>query len=147
MRNGQLWSAVNTVVDPGSRDGVAWFIVTPGVTNARVTASMAHQGYGSVASANVSFPSIGVNASGSGVMTFSLMGPNDFPSHAYTRISLAGTGSVFLAAAGSVPEDGFSCYSEFGLMDACRWGDYSAAVSDSVGTRIWFAAEYIPNDP
>jgi len=45
----------------------------------------------SVAGANISFPSIGVNASGSGVMTFSLMGPNDFPSHAYTPISLAGT--------------------------------------------------------
>jgi hypothetical protein len=144
--NGQLWSGVNTVVDPGPRDGIAWFIVTPGTSGGNVTASMANQGYVSVANANVSFPSIGVNASGSGILTFSLMGPRDFPSHAYTPIKRSGIGSVFTAAAGSLPEDGFSCYPEFG-GEACRWGDYSAAVADERGQRIWFAAEYIPNDP
>jgi hypothetical protein len=81
------------------------------------------------------------------VLTFSLMGPKDYPSHAYTPIDLSGIGEVFTAAAGSLPEDGFTCYPEFGPTSACRWGDYSAAVSDERGRRIWFAAEYIPNDP
>ena len=143
---GKLWAAVNTIVAPGRRDGVAWFIVNPGVSHGSVTASMANQGYVAAAAAFLSFPSIGVNSAGSGVMTFSLMGPNYFPSAAYASINSAGTGAIHIGGAGQLPDDGFTCYPQFGPVD-CRWGDYSAAVASPNGDKIWMAAEYIPNDP
>ena len=143
---GKLWAAVNTIVAPGRRDGISWFIVNPGVTNGSVTASMANQGYVAAAAAFLSFPSIGVNSAGRGVMTFSLMGPNYFPSAAYAPISSAGTGAIHIGGAGQLPDDGFSCYPQFGPT-SCRWGDYSAAVASPSGRKIWMAAEYIPNDP
>jgi hypothetical protein len=143
---GKLWSAVNTIVAPGRRDGISWFIVNPRVTNGSVTASMANQGYVAVANAFLSFPSIGVNSAGSGVMTFSLMGPNHFPSAAYASISSAGTEAIHIGGVGRLPDDGFTCYPQFGPT-SCRWGDYSAAVASPSGNTIWMAAEYIPNDP
>jgi hypothetical protein len=143
---GKLWAAVNTIVAPGRRDGIAWFIVNPGVSNGSVTASMANQGYVAAANAFLSFPSIGVNSAGSGVMTFSLMGPNYFPSAAYASIDSAGTGAIHIGGAGQLPDDGFTCYPQFGPA-SCRWGDYSAAVASPSGNKIWMAAEYIPNDP
>jgi hypothetical protein len=143
---GRLWAGVNTRIGPGNRVGIAWFIVTPGVSGGQVTASLTNQGYVNVSNANVSFPSIGVNAAGSGILTFSLMGPDDYPSHAYTPITVSGNGNVYTAAAGERPEDGLTCYPEYGVGPPCRWGDYSAAVADPSGSRFWFAAEYVPKE-
>jgi hypothetical protein len=143
---GKLWAAVNTIVAPGRRDGISWFIVNPDVANGSVTATMANQGYVAAAGAFLSFPSIGVNAAGSGVMTFSLMGPTYFPSAAYTAINSTGTGAIHIGGPGQLPDDGFSCYPQYGPT-SCRWGDYSAAVASPSGNKIWMAAEYIPNDP
>jgi hypothetical protein len=145
----KLWGGINTIIggEATPRTGVAWFIVTPGISNGQVTASISQQGYIAVAKSHVSFPSIGVNGSGQGAVVFTLMSPKDFPSFAYVPISLAGLGSaVHLAKEGALPEDGFTCYPEFvGSGAKCRWGDYSAAVA--VGSDIWMATEYIPDAP
>ena len=147
--NGLLWSGVNTIVQgpkTAARVGIAYFIVKPSVVAGQVQASMANQGYVSALNSNVLFPSIGVTASGKGVMSFTLSGPHYFPSSAYIYISASGTsGSIHIAGAGQLPEDGFSGYVAFGGNGVARWGDYSAAVAD--GNNIWFADEYIPNLP
>jgi hypothetical protein len=86
-----------------------------------------------------------VSNGGSGVIGFSMSGPSYFPSAAYVTVS--GTtigGSVHLARAGKVPEDGFSGYRAFGGDGVARWGDYSAAFI-SPGGQVWFATEYIPD--
>jgi hypothetical protein len=148
--NGLLWSGVNTIIQtPGgpSRVGIAYFLVRPGWRGSHLAATMASQGYVSVAKENVLYPSIGVNASGQAIMSFSLSGPGYFPSAAYAAISADGkAGKVHIAGAGTAPEDGFSGYAAFGGAGTARWGDYSAAVAAPDGS-IWIAAEYIPNRP
>ena len=141
--NGMLWSGVNTVIGDGSRVGIAYFIVAPTVNGHNLSASMVKQGYVSVDGNNVLFPSIGVNAAGKGAMTFTVSGPDYYPSAAYALIDATnGAGDVHIAAAGVGPADGFTGYPEYGGSGVERWGDYSAAVADADGS-IWFATEDI----
>jgi hypothetical protein len=147
--NGELWSGVNTVLQPPNgptRVGIAYFIVTPSVDNTgQVSGTIANQGYVSANQENVLFPSIGVNSSGKGVMTFTLVGPDYYPSAAYAPIDATnGAGAIHIAAAGVGPDDGFTGYYPFGTNRTARWGDYSAAVAAPDGS-IWFATEYIPD--
>src|SRR3954451_12232240 len=67
---GRLWGGFNTIVRPGPRDGVAWFSVTPSVSAAAVNGTIARQGYvaGKDKGSFVTFPSIGVNDAGQGVI-------------------------------------------------------------------------------
>jgi hypothetical protein len=148
--DGLLWSGVNTVIagEGALRTGIAWFAVDPSVRGGALRASVAHQGYVAVEDASVAYPSIGVNANGRGAMVFSLTGTRYYPSVAYTTIDEHGTGKVHVAAAGVLPEDGFTCYEKFNFGEPtnCRWGDYSAAFAVPNG-RIYIAGEYIPPRP
>jgi len=146
---GKLWSAVNTVVSGNgpTRVGIAYFIVSPSDPSGTLSATMAKQGYVALQQNDVLYPSIGVNAAGKGVMTFTVAGPDYFPSAGYAKIDATnGAGEVHVAAAGAGPEDGFTGYKAFGGSGTSRWGDYSAAVADASGV-IWTACEYIPNAP
>lgn len=147
---GYLWSGVNTVIASNgpTRAGIAYFIVSPSVSNGQVAGTMANQGYVSLQQDDVLFPSIGVNTSGKGVMSFSIAGPDFYPSTGYVTIDATnGAGAVHVAGAGAGSEDGFTGYVAFGGTDrVARWGDYSAAVAGPDGS-IWLAAEYIPNAP
>jgi hypothetical protein len=147
---GRLWSGVNTVIagEGALRTGIAWFAVRPSVSGGTLSASVADQGYVAVEDANVAYPSIGINDDGRGAMVFSLMGVRHYPSLAYATIGAGGTGKVHIAAAGNLPEDGFTCYEKFnfGQPTNCRWGDYSAAFAVPNG-RIYMAGEYIPPRP
>lgn len=142
--DGKLWAGLNTVVQTPNgptRVGIAYFVVSPS------SASVVSQGYVSVNQENVLYPSIGVNSQGQGVMTFTLVGPDYFPSVAYTTLDAThGAGDIHIAQAGALPEDGFTGYKSPGFGGTSRWGDYSAAVADADGS-IWIAAEYIPNAP
>jgi hypothetical protein len=150
--DGKLWSAINTEVNPGGRTGIAYFILDPSVANGSVDATIAKQGYIAASNANVSFPSVGVNQAGLGVVAFSLMGPTIYPSAAYQLIGTGGTsGPINVARVGFRPEDGFTCYENpvTGLPDptsTCRWGDYSASFALPDGS-VWSAAEYIGDGP
>jgi hypothetical protein len=113
--DGKLWSGVNTVIRTSNgrssqtdRSGIAYFIVTPSTPTATsVAGTIANQGYVALGSNdNVFFPSIGVNASGQGVMTFSISGQHYFPSAGYTSIdAVDGAGPIHIAAAGVAPTD------------------------------------------
>jgi hypothetical protein len=144
---GVLWSGLNTIIQvPGQdpRTGIAYFGVVPFWHGNQLGGRLAKQGYVSVKGNNVLFPSIGVNAFGEGVMSFTLSGPDYYPSAAYMPISLWGTGEIHIAQAGAAPEDGFTCVAPDLL---CRWGDYSAAVASPDGSSIWLATEDITNEP
>jgi hypothetical protein len=152
---GKLWSGLNTsvVLPTGNVNaGIAYFVVTPSsggtLMNPTVSGAVEKQGYVAVSKANAIYPSIGVNASGMGVMTFSLTGNDLWPSSAYVRVDATNgvNGPVRIAGLGALPDDGFTGYTPFTGTNAARWGDYSAAVADS-GGNIWIASEYIPNLP
>jgi hypothetical protein len=140
---GLLWSGLNTKV-AGGRDGIAYFIVRPSVANGRVQGTIHKQGYVAAARTYLSFPSVGVNPSGRGVIAMSLMGPHYFPSAAQIHIDRSGVeGPIQIVQLGFRPEDGFTCYKAIvGPSHVCRWGDYSASVGTPQGT-VYSATEFI----
>jgi hypothetical protein len=143
--HGLLWSGINTGVGPGKRVGIEYFIVKPAAgANGHTGARVARFAYVSAARENVSFPSVGVNAAGRGVIAFSLMGRAYYPSAAYVSVGVHGArGPIHVVASGFRPEDGFTCYKKpFGFGPPCRWGDYSASVAGPDGT-IWSGTEWI----
>jgi hypothetical protein len=143
--DGKLWGALDTVVRVGEKKlaGIAYFILQPTVNaNGAVTGSIVKQGYVAVAGNNVTYPAIAVLPNGKGIMAFTLVGRNYYPSAAYVSIDVNGTGDIHIAAAGLGPSDGFTSYKAFvGDPPRTRWGDYGAAVTD--GSNIWMASEYI----
>jgi hypothetical protein len=93
---------------------------------------------------NLTYPAIGVTSGGTGVMAFTVVGSDFYPSAGYATVTSSGAGAVHIAAAGLGPADGFSDYRLFGNPPGTtrpRWGDYGAAVP--VGSDIWIASEYI----
>jgi hypothetical protein len=145
--NGKLWGALDTAVNPGGggqQAGIAWFVVKPDVSSSgSLRAKMAKQGYLARAGADLTYPAIGVTASGRGVMAFTYMDGTTYPSAGYAAIdALAGTGPISIAAAGAATDDGFTSYkSQVGNPPRTRWGDYGAAAVD--GKSVWIASEYI----
>src|SRR5881227_2100336 len=143
--NGKLWGALDTALTLNgvNKAGIEWFIVKPSVSSAGVTGTVAKQGYLGMANNNVTYPAIGVTPSGRGVMAFTLVGADNYPSAAYAGIDAnAGVGDIHVAAAGLGPDDGFTSYKAFvGNPPRTRWGDYGAAAAD--GNSIWLASEYI----
>lgn len=144
---GKLWGALDTVVTVHGQEraGIAYFVVNPKVTNrsGRLSANIQKQGYVAVKDNNVIYPAIAVLPNGKGIMAFTLVGEDHYPSAAYVSINKRGTGKVHVAAAGLGPQDGFSEYNAFASSGVARprWGDYGAAVTD--GRNIWIASEYI----
>ncbi|MGA8522176.1 MAG: hypothetical protein WB807_03905 [Candidatus Dormiibacterota bacterium] len=146
--NGVLYSSLNTGIgsDPTNQAGVAWFAVTP--TGGKKLGGTVSDGYVAVGGgATLLYPSIGLGTDGTGVMTFSLSGPSNFPSAAFMNFSGGRpSGSIYIVGAGAAPEDGFTCYAAAGFGPNCRWGDYTAATSDGAG-KIVMGDEMIAQSP
>ena len=141
--NGKLWGALDSAVTVGgaNRAGIAYYIVNPSA------GKVVYSGYLGVAGADLTYPAIGVTASGRGVMAFTYTGDTTFPSAAYSPIDAqVGAGPWSFAGPGgqgAAADDGFSGYKaqRFPNPIRPRWGDYGAAAVD--GNSIWIASEYI----
>jgi hypothetical protein len=141
LANGKLWAALDTGLsisgDPTPRAGIAFFVINPH------SGKVHQQGYAGLAGNNLTYPAIAVTQSGRGVMAFTLLGDDFYPSAGYAGIDdKVGVGALHIAASGQGPDDGFTGYnpiSQFGNRP--RWGDYGAAATD--GNSIWIASEYI----
>jgi len=149
--NGQLWSALDTIANAGGnfKAGIAYFVVRPRVnSDGVVSGRIRKQGYLAAPDNNVIYPAIAVLPSGKGVMAFTLVGKDYYPSAAYTTIDGDDVGNIYIAGAGRGPQDGVCEYKFFncGGTDPTptarpRWGDYGAAVTD--GDSIWIGSEFI----
>jgi hypothetical protein len=141
--DGKLWGALDTAVKVGGKvqAGIEWFVVRP--SSEEDSADLVNQGYLAVKRNNVIYPAIAVTPGGQGVMAFTLVGRDHYPSAAFASIDAGGVGPVQVAAEGLGPADGFSGYQIFNdpNPNRPRWGDYGAAVVD--GGDIWIASEYI----
>jgi hypothetical protein len=143
LANGKLWGSLDTNVtmpgDTEARAGVAFFVINPHSLHVDQQGTVALPGN------NLSYPAIAVTQSGRGVMAFTVLGDDHYPSAGYAGIdAIVGAGDVHIAAEGVGPDDGFTGYhpndpNNFGSRP--RWGDYGAAASD--GNAIWIASEYI----
>jgi hypothetical protein len=141
----ELDTATVTSSDQG-HDGVAWFDLAPSVSGSAVSASITKQGYVATTD-SLLYPDLVLDGSGNGYLDFALSGASDYPSAGY--VSVTGgqpTGPIHVAAAGSAPEDGFTCYPPFGTpASGCRWGDYSDGAIWA--GRAYLMTEYIPSSP
>jgi hypothetical protein len=141
LANGKLWGALDTGLlidgDNAPRAGVAFFVINPH------SANVDQQGYAGIAGNNLTYPAIAVTQSGRGVMAFTVLGNDHYPSAGYAGIdSQIGVGDIHIAAEGQGPDDGFTGYHPFAAFGSRpRWGDYGAAATD--GNSIWIASEYI----
>ena len=102
-------------------------------------------GYVSVDGNSVTRPSLAVTSLGKVVLGASLIGPDYFPSSAYTTFDDSATSApttLHVAAAATVPADGFTGYRLYGGNGVERWGDYGFAAAD--GESVWVANEWIP---
>lgn len=144
--NGELWGANDTAVwvDGELKAGIAWFKVEPKINGAgKVQGQVKKQGYLALGGNNLTYPAIAMGVNGKGVIAFTVVGDDYYPSAGYATINSNGSvGPIHIAAAGRGPDDGFTSYKAFvGDPPRTRWGDYGAAVTD--GNRIWIASEYI----
>jgi hypothetical protein len=144
LAGGRLYGALDTAVTVGGRTeaGIGWYIVRPQSHASSVGATLLRQGQLGLAGNNLTYPAIGVNAAGRGVMAFTLLGDGYYPSAAYATFDgRTGAGTIYLAKAGLGPEDGFTGYKALADSTTSRWGDYGATAVD--GHNIWIASEYI----
>ena len=143
--NGKVWGALGTAVSVGgaTKAGVAFYVVAPRISATSLAGSIVKQGQFGVAGNHLSYPNVGVTASGRGVIAFTLVGADHYPSAAFAGLdAAAGAGPVQIAREGLGPSDGFTSYKAFvGNPPRTRWGDYGATAVD--GDNIWIASEYI----
>jgi hypothetical protein len=143
---GRLYGALDTALTMGAggnKAGIEFFIVRPKLGRAP-QASLDDSSYVGLPKNNLTYPAVGVLPNGRGVMAFTVVGDDHYPSAGYASISTRGTvGAIHVAKEGLGPADGFSGYKAFSAPDPPRprWGDYGAAVPD--GASIWIASEYI----
>src|SRR5581483_11661197 len=141
--NGKLWGALDTAVTIGNENkaGIEYFIVNPHSKGGAGKLDMS--GYLALAGNNLTYPAVAVTGSGRGVIAFTVVGNDYYPSAGYAGLDAkAGAGEIHIAAAGLGVSDGFTSYKYYvGDPPRTRWGDYGAAVT--VGNSIWIASEYI----
>lgn len=141
--NGKLWAVLGTNANVGGVDraGVGWFVFRPKVNAAGVSATISGQGILALEDEALAYPTIAINNAGRGVIGFTRVGPDLFPSIGYASIdAVAGVGEVHMIKEGNAPQDGFT---EYG--GRARWGDYGAAATD--GGDLYIANQYIEQGP
>jgi len=134
--NGKLWGSLDTGLTISGRNvaGVAYFVINPSGQGA---GKVVRQGYVGLANNHLTRPAVAVTASGRGVIGFTVVGDDYYPSAGYASLdAIAGAGDIHVVATGVGPQDGFTEYS-----GRARWGDYGAAAVD--GNSIWLGSEYI----
>ena len=142
---GRLYGALDTAVKMRGREqaGIAYYAIRPFAQHGSVIGIVENEGKIGVAGNNVNYPAIAALPNGRGVIAFTLVGADHFPSAAYVVLGPNGhEGPVRVAAEGKGPNDGFSGYEPYAPgTSSARWGDYGAAAID--GDDIWIASEYV----
>jgi hypothetical protein len=147
---GRLYvSFASSVTDQGGarRVGGVYVVLSPILRGSALAATVLNQSYFFVNGNHLLRPSLAVNPAGKGLIAVTLVGPDWFPSAAYIPIdTFSRPASILVAAAGALPEDGFTGYSDWGDLQIARWGDYNGAVAVEDGS-IWTVTQYIGNYP
>lgn len=140
--NNTVYGSLTTAIgDPAApRSGIAYWGIKPKWKHGNLTGTVRTEGYVSVDGNFLQRPSLALNHKGKGIIAFSLIGLDYFPSAAYVSFDKehGARGPVIIAGAGVAPDIGFSGAGG----GRQRWGDYSAGVDE--GGDVWAAAEYIP---
>ena len=105
---GALTTMVGTAAAP--RSGIAYWGIKPKWTNGTLGGVVRVEGYVAVDGNFLQRPSLALNHQGKGIIAFSLIGPDYFPSAAYVGFDKqqGAQGAVQIAGAGVAPDIGFS---------------------------------------
>ncbi len=161
--DGNIWFAISTLINQmfGSSSeihtGAAyWVVSTSSFTGATPRLTLTSQAYATDAHEDLEFPTLVGGTGGNAIMSFTLSGNGGptgadsggyFPSSAFGRVTTTSPGLVgatmYVAALGQAPQDGFTEYQPLPTIPRPRWGDYGAAVFVP-GQGFYFASEYIP---
>jgi hypothetical protein len=97
LAGGRLYGALDTIANVAGniKAASAFFVVDP------VAKAITRQGYVGVAGNNVNYPAIAVLPNGKGVMAFTLVSGNRYPSAAYARSMAAATSAPSTSPAGA----------------------------------------------
>lgn len=146
--DGELWTSLDTAltIHGVNKAGIEWFVVKPHSTHNGIQGQVKLQGYLGLANNNLTYPAVGVNSFGKGVIAFTVVGANHYPSPGYAaiddKVGVGDPDDVHVIVEGAGPADGFTSYVAFvGSPPRTRWGDYGAAVP--YGNSIWIASEYV----
>jgi hypothetical protein len=139
--NGMIWGAMGTAlrVKDQPRAGVLWVGVKPQFEKGKLSAETKRSGYVGIENNDVTFPALGITASGKVVMAATVSGDDHYPSAAYIVLS-GDSATVKIVSEGVGPQDGFSATDSLG-GGSPRWGDYGATAMD--GGTLWLASESI----
>ncbi len=140
--DGRLYGSLGTgITSNGSnRTGAAWYQIRADMQGAkRIKASVQNQGVVAAAGNNLTYPVMALTSADNWAMGFTLVGPDNFPSHAFVRFADNRPGPIVVSGAGAGPQDGFTGYSVGGNRP--RWGDYGGSATD--GKDLYLAGEFI----
>ena len=87
--NGMLWGATDTAVnvDKDVKAGIAWFAVEPKLKkDGKLDGKVKKQGYLALEDNNLTYPAIAMAANGKGVIAFTVLGEDYYPSAGYALI-------------------------------------------------------------
>ena len=144
----RVWATLGTaaLVNGTNRTAAAWYIINPSSSKAGVSGTVEKQGVVASGGESLMYPSLGVTATGRGVLSFSHTGENTYPSFGYVAIDdrVGVSGDIHEIEAGKAPQDGFTEYPPIG-GNRPRWGDYGASAVD--GNFVYVAGEYIEQGP
>ncbi len=153
MAGGQLFGAVPTGATSGNlpRDIISWFVVKPLVNSSgQVSATLSdHKAVVPGAGYSVSYPAIGVNKSGNGVLGMTITNQSaavqgGYPSTAYVQVNGGKlSGAIVVSGHGTASDDGFTGCQSAGAGQTGLWGGYGAATVDAATGRFYTANEYI----
>jgi len=86
--------------DTAPRAGLAYFVINPH------SGKVDQQGYAGISGNNLTYPAIAVTQSGRGVVAFTVLGNDHYPSAGYAGIDAKiGIGDIHIAAEGVGPDD------------------------------------------
>jgi hypothetical protein len=146
--NHKVWAVLGTAAQVGgtNRTAVGWYILNASSSKDGVSGTVRDEGVLASEGESLIYPTVGVTTSGRGVIGFTRVGENTFPSHGYAAIDdRVGAGTeIHEIEAGKSPQDGFTEYPPVG-GNRPRWGDYGAAAVD--GNFVYLAGEYIEQGP
>lgn len=143
LSQGFVWGSMGTIglVNGSPQAGITYVGVRPRLESGVLHGNLVTQGYLGTAGNTLSYPALAVNGKGHGVIAFSLLGPDLYPSAAFATFTATDPPSrIQVAAPGLGPDDGFT--GTFLAGARSRWGDYGAAALGAGGS-IWIASEYI----
>ncbi|MGH3259633.1 MAG: hypothetical protein ACRDOU_30255 [Streptosporangiaceae bacterium] len=153
----QLWGAITTEVSQNgtsTRQGAAYWIIGTSSFDTTGTFTLTSQGYVTAQGEDIEFPDLVASGNfldggnGGAIMSFTLNGPDYYPSSAYGRVSTTSDGlvnsTINIADMGADAQDGFTEYQGYPGGTRPRWGDYGSAIFlPYSGGRIYFSSEYI----